>query len=125
MHTAGKLRQSLAFFAGAALATVVSDAVVIAISGALPSSKGLVHHVEFLATLMVLVGLAGAVGLHLPPRRDLPPRLLVALGALAAVLGFAIGVAAAPHLGATASIAVIVVVGAAVPALASRWARTR
>ena len=117
------LRQGLSFFAGAAAATLVADAALIAASGAMPRSDGLVHHVEFLATLIVLVGLAGAMGLQMPPRRAFTSRALVMLGAIAALLGFAIGVAVAPMAGETASILAIVICAGAVPVVASRWHR--
>jgi hypothetical protein len=126
MHTAEKLRRILLFLAGAAAATIVSDVALIALSNtAAPHAKGLVHHVEFLATLMALVGLAGAVGLQLSPQRDFRPATLVGLGAVAAVIGYAIGVALAPLAGPTMSIAAIALAAAAVPAVAARWAPTR
>src|SRR5579884_2795527 len=99
MKPSPRLRQALAFVAGAAVTTLVADAVLIAFSGTVPPRAALGHHLEFLATLTLLVGLSGAMALQLPPHCDIAPRRLVALGALAAVLGYAIGVALAPVLG--------------------------
>jgi FtsH-binding integral membrane protein len=121
----GKLQQSASFFAGAAVATIASDAILIALAAHPAPARGLVHHVEFLAILISLVGLAGVMALQMPHRRELPPAALVGLGALAAVLGYAIGLMLAPALGATASIIAIVVAAAAVPTAAGHWPRRR
>lgn len=114
----GKLQQFASFFAGAAVATIASDAALIALAAHPAPARGLVHHVEFIATLISLVGLAGVAGLLMPHRRELRPAALVGLGALAAVLGYAIGLVLAPALGATASIVAIVIAAAAVPVAA-------
>jgi len=117
----GKLQQFASFFAGAAVATIASDAVLIALAARPAPVRGLVHHVEFLAILISLVGLAGVMGLQMPHRRELRPAALAGLGALAAVLGYAIGFMLAPALGATASIIAIVIAAAAVPIAAGHW----
>jgi hypothetical protein len=119
----GKLRQAAAFCAGAAAATLLADALLIAFSGAMPPRQAIAHHVEFLVTLMVLVGLSGAMALQLPPACALEPRALLLSGALAAVIGYAIGVLLAPALGATASIVAIALAAAAVPRVAAHRAR--
>jgi hypothetical protein len=117
------LRQILSFGVGAAVATLAADALLIAISDRGGAAAGFVHHVEFLGTLIALVGLAGAMGLNVPPRLSFSPRALVALGAVAAIAGFAIGVALMPTLGETGSIVAIVLAAAAVPRLAALWPR--
>lgn len=117
----GKLQQFAAFLGGAAVATIASDALLVALARHPAPSAGLVHHVEFLATLISLVGLAGVMGLQLPHRRELRPATLVGLGAVAAMLGYAIGLVLAPALGPTASIVAIVLAAAAVPAAAGQW----
>lgn len=104
--------------------TLVADAFVIAISRRAPVMAGLVHHVEFLGTLIALVGMAGALALGTPPRPSFSALALMALGAVAAAAGFAIGVALAPAVGETASIVAIVVAAAAVPRIAARWRGT-
>jgi len=124
MGQGGKLRQNLAFCAGAGAAILGADALLIAMHGMGPRSRGLVHHLEFLGTLMLLVGLGGALGLRLPPQRVFAPGALAAMGALAAIAGFAIGVALMPALGETASIVAIVVAAASVPRIAALWPRT-
>lgn len=116
-----KLQQFASFFGGAAAATLASDAALIALAAHPAPRAGLVHHVEFVATLISLVGLAGAIGLQMPRRRELRPATLVALGAVAAVLGYAIGLLLAPALGATVSIIAIVLAAAAVPVAAGHW----
>jgi hypothetical protein len=57
MRRWGKLRQNLAPCAGAAAATLIANSLLIAMPGAVPKAQGLVHHVEFLGTLMVLARL--------------------------------------------------------------------
>lgn len=120
-----KLQQFAAFFAGAAAATVAADAILVALAAHPAPARGLVHHVEFLATLISLVGLAGVIGLQVPHRRELRPAALLGLGAVAAVSGYAIGLLLAPRLGATTSIVAIVLAAAAVPIAAGHWPRGR
>ena len=120
-----KLQRFASFAAGAAVATIASDAALIALAAHRAPVGGLLHHVEFLATLIALVGLAGVMALQMPQRRELQPAALLGLGALAAVLGYAIGLLLAPAMGATVSIVAIVIVAAAVPITAGRWPARR
>ena len=123
MRREGRAGEVVAFCAGAALAILAADAAMIAITGTGPGTAGLLHHVEFLATLTALVGLAGALGLSLPPQRTFARGALAVMGALAAIAGFAIGVALMPALGETLSIVAIVLAAAAVPRIAALWPR--
>ena len=61
-------RQFAAFLAGAAAATLVADGALMATSHRPPPAQGMVHHLEFLATLVALVAIAGAVCLRMPRR---------------------------------------------------------
>jgi hypothetical protein len=115
------IRNALAFAAGAAAAAVAADALLIAAGPHAPAQGGVLHHVEFLATFIVLVALSGSIGIALPAPRALRVPTCVALGAIAALLGYGASVALLPAVGPTAALLVLAVASAGVPLVARHW----
>jgi hypothetical protein len=105
------------------VSALAADALLIAAGPHAPSSGGLLHHLEFLATFIVLVAVSGAVGIALPAPRAYPMPTWAALGATAALIGFGASVALLPAIGPTAALLVLTAASGGVPLLARHWPR--
>jgi hypothetical protein len=113
------------FTLGVVAVTLLADGVSIAASAQASAAlqpSGWWHHAKFLATFVGLVVLGGAFGLGLVQRRALRRGVVAALGGLAAVIAYLTGLALAAPLGTTLSLLAMIVVAAAVPPLAARFA---